>query len=46
MSQTKYRRVVTFTIAVALFTVSVARADEVKKKAATVEHVVTEAELL
>jgi len=46
ISQTKFHRVVPFTIAVALLTVSVSRADEVKnKQAATVEHVVTEAEL-
>lgn len=46
MSQAKYHRAATLTIAVALLIASVAKADEVRsKKAATVEYVVTEAEL-
>jgi len=46
MSQAGYRWVVTFTIAVALLTVSVLRADEGRKRrGGTVEYVMTEAEL-
>ena len=46
MSQSGYRRVVAFTIATALLTVSVSRADEARNKdGAPVEYVITEAEL-
>ena len=46
MSRSGYRCVVTFTIAVALLTVSVSSADEARKKdGAAAEYVVTEAEL-